>query len=148
VVAAQACILISIKDNCEKQFLHYHWRTCFELLDVDGSKTITVRERAPTRPVPPAPGPSRYPVNRIIREQPLPMTAEMPPLRVARARGGGRRAFASSSPSFSPLHANAGARVPQLRLHLQLQQETRDADLQGKLIYLYVSLQANQQAHI
>ena len=47
VVAAQACILISIKDNCEKQFLHYHWRTCFELLDVDGSKTITVRERDP-----------------------------------------------------------------------------------------------------
>jgi len=39
-----ACILISIKDNCEKQFLHYHWRTCFELLDVDGSKTITVPE--------------------------------------------------------------------------------------------------------
>jgi hypothetical protein len=69
VVAAQACILISIKDNCEKQFLHYHWRTCFELLDVDGSKTITVREREPTRPVPPAPGPSRHPVNRIIREQ-------------------------------------------------------------------------------
>ncbi len=50
MVAAQACILISIKDNCEKQFLHYHWRTCFELLDVDGSKTITVREREPTRP--------------------------------------------------------------------------------------------------
>jgi hypothetical protein len=41
--SVQACILISIKDNCEKQFLHYHWRTCFELLDVDGSKTITVR---------------------------------------------------------------------------------------------------------
>ena len=38
------CILISIKDRDEKQFLHYHWRTCFELLDVDGSKSITVPE--------------------------------------------------------------------------------------------------------
>eukprot|EP00736_Rhodelphis_marinus_P011467 Rmarinus@m.5563 len=38
------CMLIAIKDNEEKQFLYKHSRTCFELLDIDGSGAITIVE--------------------------------------------------------------------------------------------------------
>mmetsp|Transcript_3368 Transcript_3368/g.9705 ORF Transcript_3368/g.9705 Transcript_3368/m.9705 type:complete len:236 (-) Transcript_3368:92-799(-) len=38
------CIMIAIKDGEEKQFLARHSRTCFELLDEDGSQTLTVSE--------------------------------------------------------------------------------------------------------
>eukprot|EP00162_Nutomonas_longa_P003405 comp14131_c0_seq1/m.20117 comp14131_c0_seq1/g.20117 ORF comp14131_c0_seq1/g.20117 comp14131_c0_seq1/m.20117 type:complete len:193 (-) comp14131_c0_seq1:21-599(-) len=37
-------MLIAVKDNEEKRFLHYHSRTCFELLDQDGSKTVSAAE--------------------------------------------------------------------------------------------------------
>lgn len=38
------CMLIAIKDKQEKQFLFRHSRICFELLDTDGSKSISPRE--------------------------------------------------------------------------------------------------------
>eukprot|EP00002_Diphylleia_rotans_P004537 TRINITY_DN1338_c0_g1_i7.p1 TRINITY_DN1338_c0_g1~~TRINITY_DN1338_c0_g1_i7.p1 ORF type:complete len:210 (-),score=58.16 TRINITY_DN1338_c0_g1_i7:386-1015(-) len=38
------CMLVAIKDNEEKQFLFRHSRTCFELLDDDGSEAISLRE--------------------------------------------------------------------------------------------------------
>ena len=38
------CIMLAIKDGREKQFLFRHARTCFELLDEDGSGTISVKE--------------------------------------------------------------------------------------------------------
>eukprot|EP00455_Lapot_gusevi_P034736 TRINITY_DN3840_c0_g1_i6.p1 TRINITY_DN3840_c0_g1~~TRINITY_DN3840_c0_g1_i6.p1 ORF type:complete len:189 (+),score=29.72 TRINITY_DN3840_c0_g1_i6:193-759(+) len=38
------CMLIAIKDRVEKQFLWRHSRTCFELLDEDGSQAISIEE--------------------------------------------------------------------------------------------------------
>lgn len=38
------CILVAKKDGCERHFLYKHWRTCFELLDADGSKSISRQE--------------------------------------------------------------------------------------------------------
>ena len=37
-------ILVAVKDNHPKQFLFRHWRTCFELLDEDGSKSVSRKE--------------------------------------------------------------------------------------------------------
>jgi|EP00161_Ancyromonas_sigmoides_P003270 Ca2+-binding EF-hand superfamily protein len=37
-------MLIAVKDGEEKRFLHYHSRTCFELLDQDGSKSVSSAE--------------------------------------------------------------------------------------------------------
>eukprot|EP01029_Cantina_marsupialis_P028562 TRINITY_DN776466_c0_g1_i1.p1 TRINITY_DN776466_c0_g1~~TRINITY_DN776466_c0_g1_i1.p1 ORF type:complete len:194 (-),score=34.01 TRINITY_DN776466_c0_g1_i1:67-648(-) len=37
-------ILIAIKDQSEKQFLWKHSRTCFELIDADGSSAISMDE--------------------------------------------------------------------------------------------------------
>lgn len=39
-----ACMMIAIKDRQAKQFLLIHWRTCFELLDQDGSKSVSREE--------------------------------------------------------------------------------------------------------
>ncbi|KAJ8025936.1 EF-hand calcium-binding domain-containing protein 9 [Holothuria leucospilota] len=39
-----ACILISLKDKEEKQFIYRHSRTVFELLDEDGSQSISAGE--------------------------------------------------------------------------------------------------------
>lgn len=38
------CILIAIKDGQQKQFLWNHSRTCFELIDVDGSNSVSREE--------------------------------------------------------------------------------------------------------
>lgn len=38
------CMLIAVKDRQEKQFLWRHSRTCFELLDEDGSNAISIAE--------------------------------------------------------------------------------------------------------
>lgn len=38
------CMLIAIKDGQEKRFLWKHSRTCFELLDQDGSDTVSTAE--------------------------------------------------------------------------------------------------------
>ncbi|KAI8833215.1 hypothetical protein BC829DRAFT_408035 [Chytridium lagenaria] len=38
------CILVSIKDGQGKQFMYQHWRTCFEILDEDGGKTVSISE--------------------------------------------------------------------------------------------------------
>eukprot|EP00948_MAST-09A_sp_MAST-9A-sp1_P000018 g18.t1 len=38
------CMLIAIKDQDEKQFLWRHSRTCFELLDEDGSNSVSLDE--------------------------------------------------------------------------------------------------------
>ena len=38
------CILIAIKDSQEKQFLWNHSRTCFELIDTDGSNAVSRAE--------------------------------------------------------------------------------------------------------
>ena len=38
------CMLIAIKDECEKEFLWRHCRTCFELLDEDGSDSVSIYE--------------------------------------------------------------------------------------------------------
>ncbi|KNE56253.1 hypothetical protein AMAG_02087 [Allomyces macrogynus ATCC 38327] len=38
------CILVAINDNKAKHFLYRHWRTCFELLDEDGSKAVSREE--------------------------------------------------------------------------------------------------------
>ena len=38
------CILVAMKDGKAKSFLYQHWRTCFELLDEDGSKSISRHE--------------------------------------------------------------------------------------------------------
>ena len=35
---------MAIKDNKAKQFLYRHWRTCFEILDEDGSKSVSKQE--------------------------------------------------------------------------------------------------------
>ncbi|KAJ3228378.1 EF-hand calcium-binding domain-containing protein 9 [Clydaea vesicula] len=32
------CILVAVSNGTGKQFMFQHWRTCFELLDEDGSK--------------------------------------------------------------------------------------------------------------
>eukprot|EP00163_Fabomonas_tropica_P021303 TRINITY_DN3731_c0_g1_i1.p1 TRINITY_DN3731_c0_g1~~TRINITY_DN3731_c0_g1_i1.p1 ORF type:complete len:187 (+),score=32.89 TRINITY_DN3731_c0_g1_i1:374-934(+) len=40
------CMLIAVKDREEKKFLFHHSRTCFELLDEDGSKSISPKEFA------------------------------------------------------------------------------------------------------
>ncbi|KAI8608798.1 hypothetical protein BC830DRAFT_1174105 [Chytriomyces sp. MP71] len=37
-------ILVAIKDNQGKQFMYQHWRTCFEILDEDGGRTISMAE--------------------------------------------------------------------------------------------------------
>ncbi|KAI9342584.1 hypothetical protein BDR26DRAFT_859210 [Obelidium mucronatum] len=37
-------ILVAIKDNQGKQFMYQHWRTCFEILDEDGGRTISLTE--------------------------------------------------------------------------------------------------------
>lgn len=37
-------MLIAIKDGQAKQFLYRHWRACFELLDHDGSKSVSKEE--------------------------------------------------------------------------------------------------------
>ncbi|KAJ1501077.1 EF-hand calcium-binding domain-containing protein 9, partial [Coelomomyces lativittatus] len=34
-------ILVAINDDRAKHFLYRHWRTCFELLDEDGSKAVS-----------------------------------------------------------------------------------------------------------
>ncbi|PIK59379.1 putative EF-hand calcium-binding domain-containing protein 9-like [Apostichopus japonicus] len=39
-----ACILVSLKDKEEKQFIYRHSRTVFELLDEDGSQSISASE--------------------------------------------------------------------------------------------------------
>ena len=38
------CMLVAIKDHEEKQFLWRHSRTCFELLDADGSNAVSMDE--------------------------------------------------------------------------------------------------------
>ncbi|KAJ3212600.1 EF-hand calcium-binding domain-containing protein 9 [Dinochytrium kinnereticum] len=38
------CILVAIKDGQGKQFMYQHWRTCFEILDEDGGKTVSISE--------------------------------------------------------------------------------------------------------
>lgn len=38
------CILVAICDNEGKTFMYRHWRTCFEVLDEDGSKAISLKE--------------------------------------------------------------------------------------------------------
>ncbi|KAI9207364.1 uncharacterized protein BJ171DRAFT_494411 [Polychytrium aggregatum] len=38
------CILVAITDNQGKQFMYQHWRTCFEVLDEDGSKAVSLKE--------------------------------------------------------------------------------------------------------
>eukprot|EP00741_Cyanophora_paradoxa_P006121 tig00000944_g5936.t1 len=38
------CMLVAIKDKEEKQFMYCHSRTCFELLDEDGSKSVGIPE--------------------------------------------------------------------------------------------------------
>ncbi|KAI9143312.1 hypothetical protein BKA69DRAFT_1037099 [Paraphysoderma sedebokerense] len=38
------CILVAINDGQAKHFLYRHWRTCFELLDEDGSKAVSRNE--------------------------------------------------------------------------------------------------------
>ncbi len=38
------CMLVAIKDSDEKQFLWRHSRTCFELLDEDGSGSVSLDE--------------------------------------------------------------------------------------------------------
>ena len=38
------CILIAIKDHREKEFLFKHSHTCFNLIDIDGSGSITLAE--------------------------------------------------------------------------------------------------------
>ena len=38
------CILVAMKDGKAKSFLYQHWRTCFELLDADGSKAVSRQE--------------------------------------------------------------------------------------------------------
>ncbi|KAI9320301.1 hypothetical protein DFJ73DRAFT_967253 [Zopfochytrium polystomum] len=37
-------ILVAIKDDQGKQFMYQHWRTCFEILDEDGGKTVSLTE--------------------------------------------------------------------------------------------------------
>ena len=37
-------LLISPQDGKAKHFLYRHWRTCFELLDEDGSKAVSRSE--------------------------------------------------------------------------------------------------------
>ncbi|KAJ3339218.1 EF-hand calcium-binding domain-containing protein 9 [Gonapodya sp. JEL0774] len=38
------CILVAVNDNEAKTFMYRHWRTCFELLDEDGSKAVSHAE--------------------------------------------------------------------------------------------------------
>jgi Ca2+-binding EF-hand superfamily protein len=38
------CMLVAINDGQGKQFMYRHWRTCFELLDEDGSKSVSRAE--------------------------------------------------------------------------------------------------------
>jgi Ca2+-binding EF-hand superfamily protein len=38
------CILVAVNNNEEKQFMYRHWNTCFELLDEDGSKSVSKNE--------------------------------------------------------------------------------------------------------
>ncbi|KAI8804665.1 hypothetical protein BJ742DRAFT_447328 [Cladochytrium replicatum] len=38
------CILVAISDNQGKHFMFQHWRTCFEILDEDGSKAVSKQE--------------------------------------------------------------------------------------------------------
>lgn len=38
------CMLVAVKDGMGKQFLWRHSRTCFELLDEDGSKAVSIDE--------------------------------------------------------------------------------------------------------
>jgi len=38
------CILVAVNNNEEKQFMYRHWSTCFELLDEDGSKSVSKKE--------------------------------------------------------------------------------------------------------
>ncbi|EPZ34868.1 EF-hand [Rozella allomycis CSF55] len=38
------CILVAIKDGQAKTFLYRHWRTCFELLDENSSKSVSKKE--------------------------------------------------------------------------------------------------------
>ena len=38
------CILAAVYSNSEKRFLNRHWRACFELLDEDGSNSVSVAE--------------------------------------------------------------------------------------------------------
>lgn len=38
------CILVAINDGLGKQFMYRHWRTCFEILDEDGSKAVSRTE--------------------------------------------------------------------------------------------------------
>lgn len=37
-------ILVAIKDDQGKQFMYQHWRTCFEILDEDGGKSVSITE--------------------------------------------------------------------------------------------------------
>ena len=38
------CIIVAMKEGKAKNFLYKHWRTCFELLDEDGSKAVSKDE--------------------------------------------------------------------------------------------------------
>ncbi|KAL3895943.1 MAG: hypothetical protein SGCHY_004394 [Lobulomycetales sp.] len=38
------CILVAVANDQSKQFMFQHWRSCFELLDEDGSKAVSKQE--------------------------------------------------------------------------------------------------------
>ena len=38
------CILVAVKDNMGKTFMFQNWRTCFQILDADGSKDVSKNE--------------------------------------------------------------------------------------------------------
>ena len=38
------CILVAVKDNAGKTFMFRNWRTCFAILDEDGSKDVSKQE--------------------------------------------------------------------------------------------------------
>jgi len=38
------CILVAIDDNQQKEFLWNHSRTCFELIDIDGTSSVSREE--------------------------------------------------------------------------------------------------------
>jgi Ca2+-binding EF-hand superfamily protein len=38
------CILSAVKDNMGKTFMFQNWRTCFQILDADGSKDVSKNE--------------------------------------------------------------------------------------------------------
>lgn len=38
------CILVAVKDNMGKTFMYQNWRTCFAILDADGSNDVSKQE--------------------------------------------------------------------------------------------------------